>query len=302
MITIKDLKDPTAASWQGYGVAALATGLMLLIRLLLNPLLGQNAPLLAFTLPVVVSAWYGGLGPGLVATLLGALGGTYFFVLPIYSFLPTTREDIASIVLFVLVGLLIALLGGAQRRARQQVHFAALRQRRFLREMLTGMTEGRLRLCDSPADLPAALPPVCDPVALSKPTLRLLRHQVQAVAEERKLPKERAHDLITAAGEAGMNAVVHAGGGEGRVHADPDTGMVQLWITDQGGGINEESLHRATLEKGFTTAGTMGHGFFLILKTCDRVYLLTGGSGTTVVLEQEREEPLPDWIQALRLA
>jgi anti-sigma regulatory factor (Ser/Thr protein kinase) len=163
--------------------------------------------------------------------------------------------------------------------------------------MLSSMTEGRLRLCDTPDDLPAPLPPACDPVELSKPTLRVLRQQVASVAEEVAMPQERGDDLITAAGEAAMNAVVHAGGGEGCVHADPATGTIQVWIKDQGGGIREESLHRATLEKGFTTAGTMGHGFWMILKTCDRVWLLTGASGTTVVLEQERNAPEPDWLR-----
>jgi anti-sigma regulatory factor (Ser/Thr protein kinase) len=233
----------------------------------------------------------------LLATLLGVLAGTFFFVAPTYSFVPADKEDIASSVLFGLVGLLIAVLGGEERRARQQVHAAALRQRRFLREMLAGMTEGRLQLCDIPADLPTPLPPASDPIALSKPTLRVLRKQVEAVAEELRLPKERGHDLITAAGEAAMNAVVHAGGGEGRVHADLSTGTIQVWVQDQGTGINEESLHRATLEKGFSSAGTMGHGFWMILKTCDRVWLLTGASGTTVVLEQERNAPEPAWLR-----
>jgi anti-sigma regulatory factor (Ser/Thr protein kinase) len=285
--------------FKGYGVAVLATGLVLLVRLALNSVLGERAPLLAFTLPVMLAAWYGGLGPGLFATLLGALAGTYFFVAPALSLVPADTEDIASTVLFALVGLLIATLGGAERRARQQVQAAAVRQRRFLREMLSGMTEGRLRLCDTPADLPVPLPPACDPVELSKPTLRVLRRHVEAVAEDLRLPKERGHDLILAAGEAAMNAVVHAGGGEGRVHTDPVTGTIQVWIRDQGSGIQEESLHRATLEKGFSLAGTMGHGFFMMLQTCDRVWLLTGASGTTVVLEQERNAPEPAWMRDL---
>ena len=99
-----------------------------------------------------------------------------------------------------------------------------------------------------------------------------------------------------------MNAVVHGGGsGEGRVHADPEpsrSGPLQIWIQDQGAGIAEETLHRATLERGYTTAGSLGHGFWMILKTCDRIYLLTGPTGTTVVLEQEPQEPDPFWLRS----
>jgi K+-sensing histidine kinase KdpD len=35
---------------------------------------------------VVLSAWYGGLGPGLLATALAALIADYHFVHPIHSF------------------------------------------------------------------------------------------------------------------------------------------------------------------------------------------------------------------------
>jgi hypothetical protein len=33
-------------------------------------------------------------------------------------------------------------------------------------------------------------------------------------------------------------------------------------------------------------------------QTCDRVYLLTGPTGTTVVLEMDRDPPLPAWLHA----
>lgn len=57
-----------------------------------------------------------------------------------------------------------------------------------------------------------------------------------------------------------------------------------------------DRLHRATLERGYTTAGTLGHGFWMILKTCDRLYLLTGTNGTTLVMEQDRTPAAPYWL------
>lgn len=182
-------------------------------------------------------------------------------------------------------------------------HFAELtlrdqKQRTFLRDVLFNLTEGRLHLCDSPDDLPAPLPSYCDPVPLSAQTLRNLRRQVRAVSDEAAWVLERGQDFESAVGEASMNAVVHAGGGEARVHADLAKGLAQVWIRDSGAGIREESLHRATLERGYSSAGTLGHGFWMILKTADRLYLLTGPTGTTVVLEQEREPPQPVWLRA----
>jgi hypothetical protein len=63
-----------------------------------------------------------------------------------------------------------------------------------------------------------------------------------------------------------------------------------VWIEDQGKGIAFGHLPRATLQLGFTTAGTMGFCMKLMLKTVDRLFLLTGPAGTTVVLEQQTYE------------
>ena len=63
-----------------YFVAIAATAVAFTARFLLKSALGFVAPLLMFTFSVMVSAWYGGLGPGLLATALGLLLGDYFFV------------------------------------------------------------------------------------------------------------------------------------------------------------------------------------------------------------------------------
>ncbi len=192
------------------------------------------------------------------------------------------------------------LRASAQENARllDEVQQNARRQRAFLADVLRAVTEGRLRLCETEADLPVLAAPIGDPVALTAHTLRALRRTVRQAADLAALPDERWQDLLTSAGEATMNAVVHAGenNGEARVLADTIGGTVQVWVRDHGPGIPIERLHRATLERGYTTAGTMGHGFWLMLKTCDRVYLLTGPTGTTVVLEQARIPPEPEWL------
>lgn len=193
-----------------------------------------------------------------------------------------------------------ALRTSAEENARllDEVQQNARRQRAFLADVLRAVTEGRLRLCESEADLPPLAAPTGDPVALRSQTLRALRRMVRQAADLAALPDERWQDLLTSAGEAAMNAVVHAGqnNGEARVLADAARGTIQVLVRDHGPGIPIERLHRATLERGYTTAGTMGHGFWLMLKTCDRVYLLTGPTGTTVVLEQDRLPPEPEWL------
>ncbi|HVK02692.1 MAG TPA: PAS domain-containing protein [Armatimonadaceae bacterium] len=185
-------------------------------------------------------------------------------------------------------------------RLQRETQEAVLRQRRFLREILSSVTEGRLRLCDTDDDLPAPLnagaAAAAAAVALTPATLRDFRHAIGEAAERAGLPHERVLDLLTAAGEAATNAIKHADEGMGEIRADLESGVIQVWVRDDGSGISEEDLHRATLEPGFSSIGTLGHGFFLMLRLCDRVFLRTGAHGTTIVLEQERVPPPPAWL------
>lgn len=172
----------------------------------------------------------------------------------------------------------------------------AARQHAFLKDILFAVTDGVFYLCDGTGDLPPP-PGTADAVPLPDASaLRVLRRLVRERAAACGLPADRASDLLTATGEAAMNAVTHAGGrGEGRVYCAAERERAQVWVVDHGPGIPLERLHRAVLERGFTTAGTLGHGFWLMLKTADRVFLLTGENGTTVVLEKGRTPPQPDW-------
>lgn len=175
----------------------------------------------------------------------------------------------------------------------RQATTTALQQRSFLRDILYSVTEGKLSLCNQPEDLPALPSEQSGHIDLTAERLRELRQVVDKTAVEHGLSGERAMDLVTAASEAGMNAVRHGGGGEARVYAEPN--RVQVWITDRGRGIDLENLPRATLERGYTTGGSLGHGFFLMLNFTDRLYLLTGSEGTTVVVEQNAKPPVPAW-------
>ena len=178
---------------------------------------------------------------------------------------------------------------------------ATARQQTFLREILASVTEGKLLLSNSSTQLPAPLTPVGEPISLTpKAGLWELRRCAQAAALGAGHSDARQFDLITAASEAGMNAIVHAGGGTARVSVG-GTGTVQVRVEDQGAGIAVENLPRAALARGFTTAGSLGHGLKMMLETADHLYLLTGPEGTTAVVEQEREPPLPTWLsEALR--
>lgn len=118
----------TRSQLQQYGVAVLAVVVALLLTQLLWALLKPTLyPL--FLAAVMVSSWYGGIGPGLVTTALSTLTCIYFFLLPLYSLL-FSRSELLGLLQFVLVALLISLLNSALRSAQQQAESSALSAQR----------------------------------------------------------------------------------------------------------------------------------------------------------------------------
>jgi PAS domain S-box-containing protein len=111
-----------------YGIATLAVALVLLLRLLLAPLITPESPFLLLAGAVVVAAWFGGLGPGLLATVLGTLVADYFFLPPQGSF-TGLGVDFLPLVLFGIQGVVISSLTEALHVARSQAEQSALEAR-----------------------------------------------------------------------------------------------------------------------------------------------------------------------------
>ncbi len=106
--------------WLRYGVAAGSVLVALLLRLALGPVLGVEAPLLVFVMSVTLSAWYGGVGPGMLATGLSTVVGAFFFLPPFGSIIPATLADLVRLIIFVFEGSLISTLSGLLHTARLQ--------------------------------------------------------------------------------------------------------------------------------------------------------------------------------------
>src|SRR6266851_5344533 len=69
------------------------------------------------------TAWFGGVGPGLLATALSALAFNYYFLPPMHSLSPKTAE-IPRIVIFTVSALIVGLLSAAQRSATESLRRA----------------------------------------------------------------------------------------------------------------------------------------------------------------------------------
>ena len=162
------------------------------------------------------------------------------------------------------------------------------KRNKFFKDVLSSVTDGKLRLVTDAGELPKPPPLVGKTISLDVESLSYVRQIAANVWIEKGFPVERKPEMLMAVGESIMNAVVHGMGGTVEIHAD-DVDF-QVWVSDRGPGIQLDRLPRATLEKGFSTAGSLGQGFFIILQTVDRLFLMTEPTiGTTIVVEFDRE-------------
>jgi signal transduction histidine kinase len=110
-----------------YGMALGAVVMSLVVKLLLQRWMEmgmeREAPFMLSLAAVMVSGWYGGLGPGLLATSLALLIGDYFFMEPFHALgLITTAQKIRAgmfTVEGVVVSVLCQTLNSARRRAEE---------------------------------------------------------------------------------------------------------------------------------------------------------------------------------------
>ena len=115
-----------------YGSAVIGVLLATIARLALDPVLGDMFPFATLFFAVLIVAGYGGRGPALLATVLGAVASARFLLPPRDSFAVHGVENQAGLVLYLAISLGIAILGGAMQSARRRAEAhaeEAVRQR-----------------------------------------------------------------------------------------------------------------------------------------------------------------------------
>ena len=117
----------TRSQKRRYSVAVLAVLLALGLMLWLDPWLGMTqSPFLMFFGAVMVSGWYGGMKPGVLATFLSALLSNYFFIEPKYS-LALALPSSVRLSLFVLQGIVFSAVCEALRTGNRRLELSLLK-------------------------------------------------------------------------------------------------------------------------------------------------------------------------------
>jgi signal transduction histidine kinase/CheY-like chemotaxis protein len=119
------MRQATRSSFQhtalGYLIAIGATAAVAAVRLAVSSTLGDYSPVISFTISVMIAAWYGGLKPGLLATVLSVLAADYLFVPARHTLYVQSVSVAVSLTMLGFAGLLISLLCESLHRTRRRL-------------------------------------------------------------------------------------------------------------------------------------------------------------------------------------
>ncbi|TAK97064.1 MAG: DUF4118 domain-containing protein, partial [Verrucomicrobia bacterium] len=104
-----------------YCTAVVLVVLTLGARLALSGFANDRPVLILFFLPIVLTAYYGGFGPGLTASVLSGLAAAYFLFPPLYSFRVEQPFDLVQLLTMVGVGGLLSWLVERTHRSAAQL-------------------------------------------------------------------------------------------------------------------------------------------------------------------------------------
>jgi len=161
-------------------------------------------------------------------------------------------------------------------------------KRKFYRETILSVTDGKLDICE-PADFVPYLRDAQVKVDLRQPVeMARVRSTVAGLCHQLGLPDEETCAFVIGVGEAITNALKHGSGG--RVYAGRSRSEVWVGVKDKGPGIESLILPHAVLRRGFSTKPSLGLGYSIMLDVAERILLRTSTRGTTVVLIKSSDD------------
>ncbi|WP_338422972.1 PAS domain S-box protein [Anabaena sphaerica] len=117
-------------------MAIVSVGIALVLTFVLQPFLDRSIFLLFFG-AIAISTWYGGIKPGILATISSTIAVNYFFINPKFSFHVDSLNSIIKLSLFMMITLLINWLNSELRAAKQKleinIQYLAASESRFRR-------------------------------------------------------------------------------------------------------------------------------------------------------------------------
>ncbi len=126
--------------WRVYLLAGGLTAVTLAVRVIIGNWL-EGPTMILFTVPVILSAYWGGLGPGLLATLISTLGAAYFLLPPIGSFNVVSATHRVQVLILLFSGSLISIICSLLQRSRQRAETVILELKQKESELEAALKE-----------------------------------------------------------------------------------------------------------------------------------------------------------------
>jgi C4-dicarboxylate-specific signal transduction histidine kinase len=169
-----------------YGIAVLSVAAVLIVSRW-PPLHLQESPVSLFLCAVMLSAWFSGVGPGLLATALSAFAFYYYFLPPIYS-LDAKPDEIPRLVIFLVSTLFVGSLSAAQNSATESLRRArddlkgTVKELQCTNETLEAESRERKRAEESLREAQADLAHVSRVITMGELTAALAHEVNQPIA------------------------------------------------------------------------------------------------------------------------
>lgn len=153
----------------------------------------------------------------------------------------------------------------------------------FYRKTILAATENKLVISEPEEIRNIAGPPLNTWIMEEIQSIAIIRDEVSKYANESGMDKMRVFDFLGCVVEAISNSIKHAHSSKASLHKFKD--KLIFMVSDSGSGIGTMELPDVALTKGYSTAGTLGMGYKVMIHFADKVYLATGLQGTTVAIE-----------------
>lgn len=159
----------------------------------------------------------------------------------------------------------------------------------FYQRTLQAATSGKLIVTDRDRIEQLAGPASARWEVMGPRDLSRIRNEAADLAGNLGMDESRIGKFQVCVGEATTNAVKHADGAIASLHTKRDS--LIFFVADTGPGIDAVILPDVALTPGFSTVGTLGMGYKVMLSFADKVYLATGPDGTAVAIEMMFQVP-----------
>ncbi len=170
----------------------------------------------------------------------------------------------------------------AKRAQRLELHLED-HKREFYRRTILAATDGKLVITENDTFDHLLSNSIASWPVQSTNEMATMRDDVSRIARNEGMNDPTRLGFLGCVVEAAANALKHAQGGIAHLSRIDDT--LFFAMLDSGPGIEALTLPNVALTNNYSTAGTLGMGYKVMLKLADKVYLATDANGTSVGIQ-----------------